>query len=344
MIYADFESLLPSVDKGGSERVRLYKEHVACGFSYKVVCSFDDKYSRPIQGGRGKDAVHNFLSGVMEEANRCTKIVDKIKKPLRMTPSDEADFLCSEQCHICGKAYEDSVRVRDHCHMTGRYRGSAHQSCNLNFKVTKKIPVVFHNLRGYDGHLIMQHIGRVCKERSWVDEKGKKHEMKVNVIPNGMEKYMSFTMGQRLVFIDSFQFMSFSLASLPKSLAPTDFKHLTHEFGERKEFMKRKGVYPYEYMDSFERFEEDCLSAQSKFFSSLTGEGISDKDHDHAKEVWKTFGMRNWETIMITTWQPTCYCWQTFLRALGAIVLRTTDWIRVTTSPPQAWLGTQCLA
>ena len=159
VIYADFESLLPSVDKGGSERVRPYQEHIACGFSYKVVCSFDEKYSRPIQGGRGKDAVHHFFTGVMEEANRCTKIMDKIKKPLVITPSDEDDFLCSEQCHICGKAYdEDSVRVRDHCHMTGRYRGSAHQSCNLNFKVTKKIPLVFHNLRGYDGHLIMQQI------------------------------------------------------------------------------------------------------------------------------------------------------------------------------------------
>ena len=294
VIYADFESLLPSVDKGGSERVRPYQEHIACGFSYKVVCSFNEKYSRPIQGGRGKDAVYDFLTGVMEEANRCTKIVDKIKKPLRMTPSDEADFLCSEKCNICGKVYdEDSVRVRDHCHMTGRYRGSAHQSCNLNFKVTKKIPVVFHNLRGYDGHFIMQQIGRVCKERSWVDEKGKKHEMNVNVIPSGMEKYIAFTMGQRLVFIDSFQFMSLSLASLAKSLAPTDFKHLTHEFGERTELMERKGVYPYEYMDSFERFEEDCLPAQSKFFSSLTGEGITDEDYDHAKEVWKAFGMRN---------------------------------------------------
>ena len=289
VIYADFESLLPSVDEGGSERVRPYQEHIACGFSYKVVCSFDDKYSRPIQGGRGKDAVHDFLYSVMEEANRCTKIMNAIKKPLRMTPSDEA-----EQCHICGKAYdEDSLIVRDHCHITGRYRGSTHQSCNLNFKVTKKIPVVFHNLRGYDEHLIMPQIGRVCKERSWVDEKGKKHEMNVNVIPNGMEKYTAFTMGQRLVFIDSFQFMSSSLASLAQSLAPTDFKHLTHEFGERTELMKRKGVYPYEYMDSFERFEEDCLPAQSKFFSSLTGEGITDEEYDHAKEVWKAFRMRN---------------------------------------------------
>ena len=63
VIYVDFESLLPSVDKGVSERVRPYQEHIACGFSYKVVCSFDEKYSRPIQGGRGKDAVHNFLTG-----------------------------------------------------------------------------------------------------------------------------------------------------------------------------------------------------------------------------------------------------------------------------------------
>ena len=183
--------------------------------------------------------------------------------------------------------------VRDHSHVTGRYRGSAPQSCNLNFKVTKKIPVVFHNLRGYDGHLIMQQIGRVCKERSWVDEKGKKHQMNVNVIPNGMEKYTAFTMGQRLVFIDSFQFMSSSLASLTKSLATTDFKHLTHKFGERTELMKRKGVYPYEYTDSFGRYEEDCLPDQSKYFSSLTGEGITDEDYDHAKEVWKAFGMRN---------------------------------------------------
>ena len=120
VIYADFESLLPSVDKGGSERVRPYQEHIACGFSYKVVCSFDDKYSRSIQGGRGRDAVHNFLAGVLEEANRCTKIMDAIKKPLVMTPSYEADFLWSEKCHIFGKEYdEDSVIVRDHCHITG---------------------------------------------------------------------------------------------------------------------------------------------------------------------------------------------------------------------------------
>jgi hypothetical protein len=83
---------------------------------------------------------------------------------------------------------EKDVKVRDHCHITGKYRGAAHQSCNLNLRLTKKIPVVFHNLRGYDSHLIMEEIG--------------KFNEKINVIANNMEKYMSFSLGNQLVFID----------------------------------------------------------------------------------------------------------------------------------------------
>ena len=225
VIYADFESLLSSVGggEGGGAPSGAYQEHIACGFSYKVVCYFDDEYSRLLQGKRGKDTVYDFLTSLLDEARRCAKIIHKTNKPLVMTPSDEADFLRCERCHICGKVYdEDSVRVRDHCHLTGTYRGSAHESCNLNFKVTNRIPVVFHNLRGYDGHLIMQQISRVCKERFWFDEKGKRREMSLNVIPTSMEKYIAFTMGQRLIFIDSFHFLNSSLGSLVESLEPSD--------------------------------------------------------------------------------------------------------------------------
>ena len=292
VIYADFESLLLSkVDEGGEAPSGAFQEHIACRFSYKVVCSFDDKYSKPLQGNRGNDIVYDFLTSILDEERRCKYIMkNKVKKPLVMTSSDEADFLQCERCHICRKVYgKDSKRVRYHCYLTGAYCGSAHQSCKNNFK----IPIVFHNLRGYDGHLIMQQISRICKERFWFDEKGKRREMSLNVIPNSMEKYISFTMGRSLIFIDSFHFLNSSLGGLVGSLEPSDFKHLTNKFGERTELMKRKGVYPYEYMDSFERFEEDCLPAKSKFFSSLTGEGISDEDYDHAKEVWKAFDIRN---------------------------------------------------
>ena len=85
-------------------------------------------------------------------------------------------------------------KIRDHCHVTGKYRGSSHWSCNINVELTKKIPVIFHNLKGYEGHLIMQKIG--------------KFNVKVNVIPNGLEKYMAFTINYNLVFIGSMQFMN----------------------------------------------------------------------------------------------------------------------------------------
>ena len=111
-------------------------------------------------------------------------------------------------------------KVRDHCHITGRYRGSAHWSCDINIELTKKAPVTIHNLKGCDIHLIMQEIG--------------KFDVKVNVIPNGLEKYMTFTINNNLVFIDSMQFMTSGLDLLVKHLSDNDFKYLSQEFSSEQ--------------------------------------------------------------------------------------------------------------
>ena len=87
--------------------------------------------------------------------------------------------------------------LRNHCQITGKYRGAAHWSCNINVKLTKKIPVIFHNLRGYDSHLIIKEIS--------------KFDVKASAILNGLEKYMAFTINTNLVFIGSMQFMNSSL-------------------------------------------------------------------------------------------------------------------------------------
>ena len=97
---------------------------------------------------------------------------------------------------------------------------------------------MFHDLRGYDSHLIIKEIS--------------KFDVKVSVILNGLEKYMAFTINTSLVFIDSMQFMNSSLDSLVKNLSDNDFKYLSEEFsGDLLKLVKEKGVYPYEYMDSF---------------------------------------------------------------------------------------------
>ena len=103
------------------------------------------------------------------------------------------------------------IIVRDHCHITGKYRGPAHQDCNLNFQLTDKIPVIFLNLRGYDSHFIMQKIGQIAKNHTYKNKKGEELQMNINAIPNNIEKYMAFMLGNNLTFIDSFQFIISSL-------------------------------------------------------------------------------------------------------------------------------------
>ena len=109
-------------------------------------------------------------------------------------------------------------------------------------------------------------------------------------IPNNTEKYISFSLGN-LRFIDSFQFLLSSLESLVASNKPEDFE-ITRQFeedDERRELILRKGVYPYEYMDSFEKFNETSLPPKEAFYSKLTDTHISDDDYEHAKKVWKAY-------------------------------------------------------
>ena len=119
-----------------------------------------------------------------------------------MTRKDNEDFENSTKYWICDVYFNGDLKVRDHCYITGKYRGSAHRDCNINVKSNHKIPV-FHNLKDYDSHLIMQELG--------------KFSLKINVILNGLEKYMSFSINNKLSFIDSFQFLSSSLDSLIKN-------------------------------------------------------------------------------------------------------------------------------
>ncbi|XP_068684554.1 uncharacterized protein [Montipora foliosa] len=262
VIYADFEAITekisgcqPNDDKSYTE---AYQRHTDCGYGYKVVCCYDDKYTKPVQIYRGEKAVYKFMEAMLEEVKYCKKIMKKyFNKPLRMTEDDEKEFQKANECHICNKKYnENDVRVRDHCHITGKYRGSAHQDCNLNFRLTEKIPVMFHNLRGYDSHFIMQEIGEIVKKHTYTNKKGETCQMNINAIPNNMEKYMAFMLGKEL------------------------------------DLMSKKGVYPYDFMDSFEKFNEK-LPPKEEFYSILNDEHISGDQYKHAQNVWNTFDLKN---------------------------------------------------
>ena len=111
------------------------------------------------------------------------------------------------------------MEVRDHCQVAGKFRGEAHWNCNINLQLTKEVFIIFHNLRGYGCHLIFDEL--------------KNFDMKIDVIPNRLEKYMAFFLNKNLVFIDSMQFMNSSLEKLVKNFLDNDFKYLTKEFGSK---------------------------------------------------------------------------------------------------------------
>ena len=133
-----------------------------------------------------------------------------------MTGGEEKQFQSSKTCWICEKRIKkDDGKVRDHCHITGKFRGAAQWGRNINLQLTKKVPVIFHKLRGYDSHLIFYEL--------------KKIDVKLDAIFNRLEKYMAFILSQNLVSIDSMQFMNSSLEKLVENLSDDDFKHLNQD-------------------------------------------------------------------------------------------------------------------
>ena len=133
------------------------------------------------------------MERMLEEVEYWQDVVKKrFSKPLVMSENDEICFKLMDKCHICNKKYTDKdVHIRDHCYITGKFRGSAHQECNLKLRIKPediKIPVIFHNLRGYDSHFIMQQIGQIAKNHAYKNKKGEEQHLKINAIPNNMEK------------------------------------------------------------------------------------------------------------------------------------------------------------
>ena len=134
-----------------------------------------------------------------------------------MAKANNEDFKNSTKYWIIDNTYVDGdVKVRDHCHITGKYRRSTHRNCNINVKLNHVIKLRISQRKNYDSHLIMQEVG--------------KFNLKINVMPNGLKKYMSFSTNIKLNFINSSHFLFSSLESLVKNLNKNDFKYLSEEF------------------------------------------------------------------------------------------------------------------
>ena len=146
-----------SSNKNNGSYTEKYQDHIPCSFAYKVVC-IDNNFSKKVVLYEGKNAAYRFIEAIIEEYDNCKKNDKKIIL-IRILLCLQKRKISINRCWICGKLFDvGDDKVRDHCHITGKYRDAVHWSCNNNLKLTKRISVIFHNLRGYDSHLIIKEI------------------------------------------------------------------------------------------------------------------------------------------------------------------------------------------
>jgi len=298
VIYADLEALNMKLDNCENDNNKSWTlkthRHEPCSFAYKVICLEDNRYSKAWKLYRGENAIYKFFESIFEEEKEIRAQLNKFKcsKP-NLTIEENKVYESSKSCYICNSSFSDkNIKVRDHNHITGGFRGAACDNCNKHLRLTNTIPVIFHNLRGYDSHLLMQMLGKFKRQ--------------INVIPNNMEKYMSFSIGTdiqdkdgktktvfNLKFIDSYQFVSDSLGQLVKNLPKEKFKYTEEIFKENLEIMTRKGVYPYSFMDSWDKFDTDCKSLTiDDFRNDLTNDTINEDDFKFYNDICEKLNIK----------------------------------------------------
>ena len=286
MLYADFECLtekLPGCDPNILEAyTQKYQKHRPCSYGMLGVknCGHREEIE-DVEIYRGQDAVDHFLHSVLNQAEKYQATIDNCQPAAHSTVN-------LQTCNICNDSL-DAAGVVEHCHICGTVRGVAHAKCNLGYRLDRDVIVGMHNLRRYDGHLIMQGIGDVCQERN----------VKIECVPKGMEDYLSFSLvvkrssgTYRIRFIDTCQFLTAPLATLADNLKDLPIMERFYS-GKDLELLRRKGVYCYDHMDDWSKFDETSLPAMIAFHSTLTGRDISLEDYHHARDVWNHFKIRN---------------------------------------------------
>ncbi|KAE9524407.1 hypothetical protein AGLY_015128, partial [Aphis glycines] len=286
VIFADFEATLQPIytcQPNDTEAfTKCYQKHIPNNFCYYIKYSNDD-YKPPVEYS-GPNVAKEFFNCIQNEEIAISEIYDEIVPMKVMNKRQQYHYNNSVKCHICERFLSQLPP-----------RGAAHSICNLTYKNPTFIPIVCHNLSGYDAYLYIKQFGNDNND--------------IKLIPNNEEKYISFSkiierkkfikgkeikLKTELRFIDSFKFLSSSLDKLTNNLEKHQFKDLSKYFPEEHlNLVTRKLAYPYEYMDCEEKFNETCLPPRENFYSSLTGKNITIEEYENSQKIWEVFKIQN---------------------------------------------------
>ena len=283
-IIADFEADNEIDDyKIGNKTTNIHKQKPVLN-GYYIISELNDVlksgyYESPL----GYDNVDWFVKEVIQLENKMTLYFKETKKDIIMKQEDEEDFTNNNLRRFCEKEIL-SDKVRDHSHLTGKYRGPAHNTGNINVKQKDSnfIPFAFHNFSNYDCHMFFKRL---------VDLK--KDKVKFEIIPKTNEEYISVRYGC-IRFIDSYRFLSESLDKLVKNLDEDDFKILKKEFPDKWQYLNKKLAYPYQTFNSIDDYKKPVNDLKKEdFFSKLKNDYPDNKEIERTKEITKLFNIKD---------------------------------------------------
>ena len=274
VMYADFEAILKPKEVIESDPEKSYtkeiNQHIPSGFCVDSKFAYED-VKNPLKLYRGEDCVEVFCDYVVKEAKRLYHMFpEKPMKPLTSEQWRESNR--ARKCHICFKEFQElNPKVRGHCHYNGQYRRYAHRSCNLAYKIPSYIPVVFHNLSGYDAHLFIRELGeKFDKGKIDVTAENKEKYISFNVVVV-VDKYLDKGGKQKekkiqLRFIDSMRFMASSLHALSSNLVGVNGM-VCNLCGESREFTHTDEYYVAhgECKNCYSGYSKHQLSVNSIF-------------------------------------------------------------------------------
>ncbi|XP_058980338.1 uncharacterized protein LOC131803264 [Musca domestica] len=279
VIYADFECVLETVIAGG-ERI---KKHIPCAYGFNIKCSFDSSLD-VYHHYTGEDAAQKFIEQLDVSCREIYNNYLSLNTPMKPLSSIEQSIFDSAlNCHICDKNLYDD-KVRDHCHVTGKFRGAAHNVCNINYTVAQFIPIFFHNFSEYDCHLFVKELLTTIEGNTTIipltKEKYISLSHTVNMNPYDRHKTFEYR------FLDSIRFMASSLDALDSYCTDGDMsirKHFTND--NEFNLMRKKGIFCYEYLNSFEKLNDTTLPPIESFYSTLNDKRCYIEEYEHAIKV-----------------------------------------------------------
>jgi hypothetical protein len=303
VIYADFEALLLKTDgekKGKNTQIIHKREPMSFGLFVKpsndVPLSLLKEYDIPTKmiiyrGSEERgDVAKRFVEMVTEISLKIEKLL-KTNVKINMSARDRVDHELATHCNLCCIKFTpprdtQHRKTANHCHLSGKYRQALCNMCNQKLQTPVFVPCFLHNFSNYDAHFIVTEL--------------RYDTHSITVIPNSEEKFISFSKYVSntftIRFIDTYRFMASKLSKLAKNLLTPDFSKFCetgkHFSADDMILVTRKGVYPYEYTDAWNKLDENALSDKAEFYSILTESNLDDKEYEHATKVWRHFGCK----------------------------------------------------